>query len=688
MTSLHPTRPAVTYLAIGLLAVLPAPDSGCYRPRPAVPGPRVRETSNHVIKCLTCGSENEAEAAFCGTCGAGLEPEAATPGPDSAVPEAKAPGTDASSSFAAAGAAGAVGAAGAGVAEPADAISETRMEVVHAAPPDLRKDPWTAAGGASSGSGSEEDGSACPTCGTVNPMSREFCRKCATELRPRAAIKRSRVNRGLVARFLVSAVVGTAVVVSGAFVLNRISPASATDLPSPNSVDLVDSSGVPVEFDVRPGEPEPLPALPATATIQLASYEEPAATEGPNGPTPGRAKWWSDALPRIPAVSQFDGGPLQKVNCVMASGAMLARLAFGIVTTGSQLRALSGDPDGGTSFRNLQDAVYRGWGVRFSMGALTPLQLRALLYAGAGAEIIVNYGAIPTSTRLQASFTGNHAIYIDAFSPDGLNGKPAYFVMDPIGRTWAGYKGGWWPAEEVERGGMAFGGGRVATTWAFAGGKVPFNHPRLPVSAYPANEVPPTSGPPPTRGPGQTDGPLPTAVPPADPMPTSDLPIDDDPVVGDPPPPDGPKFPTSEFFTKYFDIYPDGGGVSKCTVEPRPAGCPIGIVGIIDLLGGTIVSGTSPPRDIDLMYANPIAPDTYQIIYASPIDSASSLLLWQSSGGGTLEAAKVESGVLNGTEIKIATITLDPNVEYSFLATSELDGIRSTSDVGSLFLTP
>lgn len=626
-----------------------------------------------MTKCQTCGSENEAEAAFCGTCGAVLESAADGPGPDDAVPEAKKPSAEPASSAAA---------AGAEVTDGVNAVSETRMEVVQAPAPDVRKDPWSKVGGRA-GSVSEGDGTPCPTCGTLNPVSRLFCRKCATELRPGPVVRRPRVNRGLVARFLVSAVVGTAVVVTGAFVLTRIGPASASVLPSPESIDLVDPSGVPVEFDVRPGEPEPLPALPDTATIQLASYEEPAATEGPGGgPTPGRAQWWSDALPRIPAVSQFDGGPLQRVNCVMASGAMLARLAFGIVTTGSQLRALSGDPEGGTSFRDLQNAVYRGWGVKFSMGALTPLQLRALLYAGAGAEVIVVYGAIPVATRLQASFTGNHAIYLDAFSPDALNGKPAYYVMDPIGRTWAGYRGEWWPAEVVERAGMAFAGDRVATTWAFAGGKIPFNRPRLPASAYPSDE------PPPTRDPRATDGPLGTPVPGADPMPTTDLPLDDPPVVGDPPPPDEPRFPRGDFFTGVYDLYPDADGGSKCTGEPRPAGCPTGIIGIIDLLGGTIVSGTSPPHEIDLMYANPIAPDTYQIIYASPIDSISSLLLWQSSGGGTLEAAKVESGILNGTEIKIATITVDPGTDYSFLATTEVDGVRSTSDIGSLLLQP
>lgn len=205
--------------------------------------------------------------------------------------------------------------------EPEAARAE--LEVVHAEAPEPKKDPWAAAGAgvagiagaASGGAGTKQDSITCPNCGTVNPASRDFCRKCATELRPRAAVKHSRLNRGLVARFLVSALVGTAVVVTGAFVLNRIGPAAASVLPSAESIDLVDPSGVPVEFDVRPGDPEPLPALPATATIQLASYEEPAATEGPSGsPSPGRAQWWSDTLPRVPPVTQFDGGPLQRVT--------------------------------------------------------------------------------------------------------------------------------------------------------------------------------------------------------------------------------------------------------------------------------------------------------------------------------------------------------------------------------------
>jgi hypothetical protein len=69
---------------------------------------------------------------------------------------------------------------------------------------------------------------------------------------------------------------------------------------------------------------------------------------------------------------------------VAERAAMLARLGYGIVTTGSQLRALQPDQEGGTSLADLQVAIAK-WGVAFSQGAISPLQLRALLYAGAGA---------------------------------------------------------------------------------------------------------------------------------------------------------------------------------------------------------------------------------------------------------------------------------------------------------------
>ena len=141
--------------------------------------------------------------------------------------------------------------------------------------------------------------------------------------------------------------------------------------------------------------------------MQLAEYKEAIAATPPNQNID--AKWWNDGVPRVPAISQFDGGPLQKVNCTMAAAAMLARLAYGIVTTGSQLRSLQPDQEGGTNFGDANVALEKGWGVTVLRGSLTALQMRALSYAGAGLTVSLDYGEVPVGVRLQESFTGGHA---------------------------------------------------------------------------------------------------------------------------------------------------------------------------------------------------------------------------------------------------------------------------------------
>ena len=91
---------------------------------------------------------------------------------------------------------------------------------------------------------------------------------------------------------------------------------------------------------------------------------------------------------------EANGGPLGNVNCTMASGAMLARLGYGIVTTGSHLRALQPDQEGGTSLADLQVAIKK-WGVAFNQGAISPLQLRAR----GGAAVTVCWGAHQDSRK-------------------------------------------------------------------------------------------------------------------------------------------------------------------------------------------------------------------------------------------------------------------------------------------------
>jgi hypothetical protein len=477
------------------------------------------------------------------------------------------------------------------------------------------------------------------------------------------------MTASLVIRFILSALVGGGVAVGTAVVATPPPIVSTAHAGTP--ITLTGQDGNQLHFALQAGKSTPLNALPATSTIQLTTFETATASGPPNGNA--RPPWWNASVPRIPAITQFDGGPLQSVNCTMAAGAMLARLAFGIVTTGSQLRALQDDQQGGTNFGDLETAVSRGWGVRFFKGATTPLQLRALLYAGAGATISVIYGEIPETVRLQKSYTGNHAIYLDAFRPAGPDGPAAYYVMDPIGRTWEGYKGGWWPAADVERAATDLGGGLVDTAWGFAGGVVPTNHPILPPSGYPTSTESPNGSP------------APSATPPVEVMPPGDLPPGNDTPVGDPPPPIVPKFPIVDFATNLFQIEP-GTGTLGCVGQPVPAGCPNGIVGVIDLGAATTDTGTS--SQLKLLYANLIAPGTYQIIFESPPNTDASLWLWGSQSGAPLKEAPAESGVLDGKSVSIATVTLDPTLDFSFVATATGADVRLIGSVGSLNVSP
>ena len=572
-----------------------------------------------MITCPFCGTRNESGAEFCGNCGKPLA-AAAPPTPQPAA-----------------------------AAKPASA---------QPASPPTPASAWPAAAASSA-----LDAVICPNCGETNHPSREFCWKCASELHPPPPPKPpARFGRSFWVSFALSSLVGLAVVVGGATLL-----APRTVASSP--ITVARPNGDPVEFAVQPGTPTPLGQLPTSSTIQLASYNQAAAATASVDST-GHAPWWNDTVPRIPPVSQFDGGPLAKVNCVMAAGAMLARLGYGIVTSGSQLRGLQDDQADATNYADLSTAVQRGWGVKFRKGDLSPLELRALLWAGAGAVIGVVYGQIPVNVRLQESFTGNHSIYIDAFRPAGPDGPAAYYVMDPIGHTWAGYRGGWWPADDVERAAKAHSNGVISATWAFAGGITPTNHRILPKDAYP-------SSPPASVGPTTA----PTAGP-ADPMPTGDTTLAADPGIGDPPP-DIPIFLPADFVTNLYLVDP-AQGVPVCATTPTPPGCPVGIVGIADFGGPGIPVATPPPSNIQFLYMNPIAVGTYQIIFTAPPQTQQSLWLWNSAGGGVLQQQPVEQGIIGGNPVSFSTITVDPSTNFSFVATASGNGTSSFSTVGSL----
>jgi ribosomal protein L40E len=622
-----------------------------------------------VITCRVCGAQNEAEAAFCGVCGNRLDSAAGA--------------TDASASAETSPTEAPVAAES---TPPDDVVVPTHKPLEPAAASREAAEPTSESFAApispviaAEASAADANGITCAVCGTRNDPTREFCRKCASPLRPSTTVVKSNDTLKFLGTFVLTAALGVSVIVGGAALLR---PQAAQAAP----ITLTSGDRPEVDVGLTADAPKPLEALPATATIQLASYKAPSSTAAPGDRV--QPPWWNASVPRVPAVSQFDGGPLQKVNCVMASGAMLARLGYGIVTTGSQLRALQDDQDGATNYADLKAAVSRGWGVRLFTGDLAAVQLRALLWAGAGVEVGIVYGQLPLPDRVQESFTGNHSIYIDAFRQGGSDGPAAYYVMDPIGHTWAGYRGEWLPAADIERAAEAHSNGKISAAWTFAGGVVPADHKVLPPSAYPGagpGESPsPTSsgGPSGTGGPNSTIGPTGSSGPIVDPFPPGDLPLSSDPDVGTPPP-DTPKFPNLDFIKDAFFINP-GPDLPTCSVVPTPPGCPPGILGIIDLGGLTILSPSSPPvSSIDLLYANLISPGEYQIIFTAPVGTDSNLYLWGSSGGA-LQEAKVDAGFIGGQSVSVATVTLDTSASYSFVATASGSGVQAISSVGTV----
>ena len=250
---------------------------------------------------------------------------------------------------------------------------------------------------------------------------------------------------------------------------------------------------------------------PTTRSSSSSRSSSPAPSPAPvaRAGRPGSSRPATRACRRSPS-STADRSAT--ANCTMASGAMLARLGYGIVTTGSQLRALQPDQEGGTSLADLQVAIGT-WGVSFSQGAISPLQLRALLYAGAGAVVQVNYGTIPVSLRLQADFTGGHAIYLDGFRPAGARTvRPPTSSSTRWGPRGPGTRAPGGRPTSWRRPRSTFGGGTAYTAWAFPGGTAPANPPPLPPSAFPEATLAPgvTPNARPRRRPCRPSPPLPS----------------------------------------------------------------------------------------------------------------------------------------------------------------------------------
>jgi len=459
-------------------------------------------------------------------------------------------------------------------------------------------------------------------------------------------------TRFSLARFGISAILGGALTygLAGLVVGGTADPPVAS--PSPGATVDVDPAVGFVAIP-RPGEtPAPLGPPPGDQLIQLVSF-------GKDAPPPVglRPAWWTPAgIPRVDHITQFDGGRLQGANSVMAAGAMLARLGYGIVTTGSQLRSLV-PSGGGTSLRDLELALETGWNADLRLGQITGADLRAILSAGGGIVILVTYGAIPAEQQVQPEFSGGHALYLDGFHAGSSASDDTYYVMDPMGPPTDGFAGDWWPADIVDRAALDFGDGTIAAAWAFAGGIVPHgDYPPLPPSSFPIDDQdPPPFG-------------LDTRI-----------------GIPGPEPPDISNDTGHDARQGGLDLLVDLGA---CLVSPAPPVCPPGVPAVYP--SPKVQSPTAPPLvgtvPLDLLYADTPQPGIARVIFAGPADIDPAFSYWPADGSGPALRALPVAVTLGGKQVWMVTIPIPEAAKgaYDFVASTNQGGVVSASEVGQI----
>jgi hypothetical protein len=476
--------------------------------------------------------------------------------------------------------------------------------------------------------------------------------------------------------FLVSAALGATVTSVAVSVTKDRSAVSAAGA-SPDYVlagsDTPSGPGPVVAFNEDPSpsqSPAPVP------TLSPDELNAAAADLLGGGPADVGPPAFTDptGFPRIRPITQFDGGPFQGYNCTLASGAMLARLAFGIVTTGSILRTLQDDQDGGTGLNDLGTALWRGYGVAAPSGLIQPKTLKDLLAAGYGAVVQGIYGQIPEQIRLQKDFIGGHAIYLDGYYPGNpARGIPeAYYVIDPLGRPHAGYQGDWWPASIVDDFAKAWGGGRIAAMWAFPPGGVPPQVVGPDVVPLPPD---PPSGPGVTPAPGES--PSPSAGPSG--SPTVTLGDSGDTVV-DPAPTDPPVGGGGSGGIIVFPVF------DICIVDPSLPACPKGLPALFP-------PGVSPP--ILKLPLGPTVKITFidsdranQVMVGFTVDpptAPADVKFWQvgvSPAAVQHASAMSTINVLGQTTI-VARLDTKANTSYNIQAVAGNGVLAGLSDVGT-----
>jgi hypothetical protein len=476
--------------------------------------------------------------------------------------------------------------------------------------------------------------------------------------------------------FAISTVIGGSVAFVAVSAGNKTAPVSAaTEVPE-FAADTPGAGGGPSAFDLVHQTGSAVNGLPpadlAAAAADLLD-NKPVSPLDPSG------------FPRVTPITQFDGGPFEGANCTLASGAMLARLGWGIVTDGSTLRTLQSDQSGGTGLDDLSQALWTGYGVVPKTGLLKPTQLKDLLSKGYGAVIQGVYGQIPENLRLQKSFTGTHAIYVDAYWPGDGKTPAAYFVIDPIGRPQWGYQGDWWPASVVDTFGTAFTtamvdgrqiagiapgapiSGRIAAAWVFPPGGQP------PAISDPDVLPIPASG---GGGPGGSPGPSgsPGASASVEPAPSE---------AGDASPVTPVLDPLDPVVT--VDDVVLVPWLLVCVITPTPPSCPDGQDGVFEPPPDIILAPPPVGPTISVKFVDSDRPDVALVGYTVSAPLASDVRFWPESDSPVSAHGASAIGTIDvgGTPTFVARLDVQAATTYHFQVVAGDPGSTIVSPVGT-----
>jgi hypothetical protein len=341
------------------------------------------------------------------------------------------------------------------------------------------------------------------------------------------------------------------------------------------------------------------------------------------------------------------------------------------VASGSALRNLQDDKDGGTDLNDLNTALWRGYGFTHSTGMLKPSQLKSLLQEGYGAVVQGDYSKIARALRLQKDFLGGHAIYLDGYYPGNPDkGIPeAYYVIDPLGRPHSGYEGDWWPASMVDTFGTAFGGGgRIPAMWGYPPGGVP------PVIDDPDVLPIPHGG-----GGGNNGGSKATPKPGESAAPSGSPVITIEP--GDVP----PVTPAGDTPVDDTDL----GGVilipilTICLVDPPPAGCPDGVEATFEFDPGPIVE-VAPGPTVTVVFVDSDRPNHAIVGFTVDPPAPATVQFWQHDGSPATVGTptSMSSVTLFGTTVLLANLDVLAATTYDFQAIAGSGVSVGKSEIG------